>query len=321
MNALPMLAFLNPQRLWALLVLPLLILAYVLALRLKGRTGIRFPNTGILAAILPKQSRWRRHLAVAMTLCSLAALSVAWARPLGIEKVPRERATIIVVIDVSLSMQATDVKPDRMDAAKTAATNFVASLPSQYNVSIVSLSGNPAVLLPPSLDRTAAQRAIASLTEEDGTAIGDAIQASLSSLAQAPLGGDGKAAPGLIVLMSDGGNTTGQAPLVMAEKAATAKVPIDTIAYGTDNGYVDDGGKRYVVAPDRGTLVQIAQLTGGKSWTAESAGQLKDAYKSVGSDVGYQPVKKEITAQYAMYALAFAVIAALGAVSMAARWP
>ena len=135
------LAFKTPERLWALLVLPALIIAYLVLMRLKGRTSLRFTNTGVLGRVIGSQRRWTRHLAVFMSLCSLVALTLAWAQPLGTEKVPRERATVIMVIDTSLSMQATDVDPNRLDAAKAAAKQFVDALPDSYNVALVSLNG------------------------------------------------------------------------------------------------------------------------------------------------------------------------------------
>lgn len=313
--------FKNPGRLWTLALLPLLVIAYFLALRLKGRTGIRYTNTAVLGAIMPKQSQWRRHLAVAMSLCSLVALSMAWARPMGLERVPRERATVVVVIDSSQSMMATDVKPNRLDAAKTEAKDFINTLPDGFNVAVVSLSGSSSVRMPPSIDRAATLRAIDGIQLQDGTAIGDAIESSLSAIKQAPLGNDKKPAPGLVVMLSDGTNTTGAAVAGAAAKAKSQKVPVYTIAYGKQTGYVDLDGKRERVPPDPKLLQQVSQATGGKSWSADSAGELKDVYKDVKSQVGYEEVRKERTAQYALYALAFATVAALGAVSMAARWP
>lgn len=313
--------FKQPERLWVLMVLPLLIALYIIALRLKGRTGIRYTNTGILGAIVGRQSRWRRHLAVAMSLCSLVALGLAWARPLGVEKVPRERATIVVVIDSSLSMKATDVKPNRLDAAKSAAKDFINSLPASFNVSVVALNGSPSVVMPPSVDRGATLRAIEGIELAESTAIGDAIDKSLAAIKMAPLGDDKKPAPGLVVLLSDGTSTQGGDPVQAAASAKAAKVPIYTIAYGTQTGYVDVDGTRERVPPDAQVLKQIAQASGGKAWGADSASELKNVYKDVKSAVGYEEVRKERTAQYALYALAFATIAALGAVSMAARWP
>jgi len=304
------------------MALPILIAVYIIGLHLSKRSGIRYTNTGLLAAVLPKQSQWRRHVSVAMALCSLVLISGAWARPAGIEQVPRERATIVLIIDCSMSMKATDVAPNRLDAVKEAASAFVTQLPIQYNVAIVSLSGSPSSLSPPSTDRAMTLRAINSLDFENGTAIGDAISVGLSTIAQAPTAdNETRPAPALMILLSDGGNTKGTDPTAAARLADEAGVPIYTIAFGTMSGYVDLDGQRNNVAPDKDLLNQIAAMTRARALDAASASQLDSVYQTLRSEVGYEDVNKEVTARWALYALACAVVAALGAVSMAARWP
>lgn len=313
--------FLNPERLWWLLLIPVLVAAYIYLGRRKNRSGMRFTNTSVLGAVVPVQSQWRRHLAVALSLLSLAALTIAWGRPSGVDHVPRERATIVLVLDVSQSMAATDVKPNRLDAAKAEAKEFVASMPATYNVALVSLSGNPASRMPPTTDRGQVNRAIDALTLQDSTAVGDAINVAMSTLQSAPKADDGSVPPGAIVLLSDGQNTAGRSPTQEAAEAAKAKVPIYTIAYGTENGYVDLDGKREPVPPDKDLLQRIASLTNGQFYTAENVGQLSSVYENIRSEVGYEEVRKEVTATWAGYGLAFAVVAALAAVSLGARWP
>jgi Ca-activated chloride channel family protein len=315
------LSFLNPERLWVLLIVPVLIAGYIFLVLMKKKTGMRFTNTAILGQVVPKQSQWRRHLAVALSIAALIALSLAWARPNGIEMQPRERATVVLVIDISLSMQATDVKPTRLDAAKEAALTFVKALPAQYNLSVVSLSGNPSVRLPPTTDRVQAQQAIRSLKVQESTAVGESIYTALSALQMAPKGTDSTPAPGAIVLLSDGQNTAGRSPAQAANEAKKQSIPVYTIAYGTENGYVDLDGKRERVPPDKALLAGIAVATGGQTYTAENLDQLDRVYNNIRSEVGQTPVKKETTALWAGYGLAFAVVAALAAVSLGARWP
>jgi Ca-activated chloride channel homolog len=288
---------------------------------MKKKTGMRFTNTAILGQVVPKQSQWRRHLAVALSIAALVALSLAWARPNGIEMQPRERATVVLVLDTSLSMQATDVKPTRLDAAKEAALTFIKALPAQYNLSVVSLSGNPSVRLPPTTDRVQAQQAIRSLKLQESTAVGESLYTALSALQMAPKGTDSSPAPGAIILLSDGQNTAGRSPAQGANEARKAKVPVYTIAYGTENGYVDLDGKRERVPPDKALLASISAATGGQTYTAENLDQLDRVYNNIRSEVGQTPVKKETTALWAGYGLAFAVVAALAAVSLGARWP
>jgi Ca-activated chloride channel homolog len=315
------LSFLNPERLWVLLIVPVLIAGYIFLVLMKKKTGMRFTNTAILGQVVPKQSQWRRHLAVALSIAALIALSLAWARPNGIEMQPRERATVVLVLDTSLSMQATDVKPTRLDAAKEAALTFVKALPAQYNLAVVSLSGNPSVRLPPTTDRVQAQQAIRSLKVQESTAVGESIYTALSALQMAPKGTDSSPAPGAIVLLSDGQNTAGRSPAQAANEAKKQNVPVYTIAYGTENGYVDLDGQRERVPPDKALLAGISVATGGQTYTAENLDQLDRVYNNIRSEVGQTPVKKETTALWAGYGLAFAVVAALAAVSLGARWP
>lgn len=313
--------FLNPERLWVLAVVPLLVAIYWWVTRLKRRTGMRFTNTAMLDAVMPRQSQWRRHAAVGLSLLSLAALIGAWARPNGIERVPRERATVVLVVDVSRSMEAKDVKPTRLQAAKDLSSSFTKALPAQYNLALVSLSGSPSLKLPPTTDRALAQRAIEGLTPQDSTALGEAVYVGLNAIAMAPKGADGAPAPGAIVLLSDGASDLGRSVQQAGAAASKAKVPIYTIAYGTANGSVDVDGKRYAVPPDVAGMQALAAQTGGQASTAENAGQLDSVYKNLATAVGYEEVKKETTALWAGYGLGFAVLAALAAVSLGARWP
>ena len=258
----PQLSFLSPDRLLILLVIPLLVAAYIFATRRKNRRGMRFTNTSMLDVVVPKQSQWRRHLAVALSLLSLVTLTAAFAQPSTQIDVPRERATVVIVIDASQSMQATDVAPNRLAAAKAAAIEFVQKIPDKYNVSVVSMAGNSSILVPPTLAHNTVENAINSIQLQDGTAIGEGIYTALRALQQAPK--DPKQArlgrPGAIVMLTDGSNTAGRAPMQAAAEARTAKVPIYTIAYGTENGYVDLDGKREPVPVDHELMKQIAAV-------------------------------------------------------------
>jgi Ca-activated chloride channel family protein len=319
----PQLAFLAPDRLLILLIIPALILAYIFASLRKNRRGMRFTNTSMLDVVVPKQSQWRRHLAVALSLLSLITLTAAFARPKTQVDVPRERATVVLVIDASQSMQATDVKPTRLDAAKQAAIDFVKKLPEKYNVSVVSMAGASAVLVPPTTAHNTVENAINSIQLQDSTAIGEGIATALRALQQAPKDpkNPNSIAPGAIVLLSDGSNTTGRSPQQAAAEARAAKVPIYTIAYGTENGYVDLEGKREPVPVDHQEMKQIAAATNGDYFAAATAEQLKKVYENIGSDVGYEKADREVTARFAGYGLALAVLAALGAISLGAKWP
>jgi Ca-activated chloride channel homolog len=319
----PQLSFLSPDRLLILLVIPLLIAAYIFATRRKNRRGMRFTNTSMLDVVVPKQSQWRRHLAVALSLLSLVTLTAAFAQPSTQIDVPRERATVVIVIDASQSMQATDVAPNRLAAAKAAAIEFVQKIPDKYNVSVVSMAGNSSILVPPTLAHNTVENAINSIQLQDGTAIGEGIYTALRALQQAPKDPSkpDSVAPGAIVMLTDGSNTAGRAPMQAAAEARTAKVPIYTIAYGTENGYVDLDGKREPVPVDHELMKQIAASTNGRYFSAATIDELKAVYDNINSEVGYEKAEREVTSRFAGYGLAFAVLAALGAISLGAKWP
>jgi len=273
--------------------------------------------------VIPRDRTWLRHVAVGLSILSLLTLTLAFAKPKDQVSVPRERATIVVTIDVSLSMEAQDVEPNRLDAAKIAAEQFVNSLPPKFNVALVSFAGTAVTLVPPTLDRGAVTAGIQALRPQASTAIGEGIYTSLAALAQVPPDPDNPkaVAPARIVLLSDGKTQVGRASDEAAQAARAQSVPIYTIAYGTADGYIEIGGRREPVPVDRAELRRIAQISGGEDYTATSAGQLKEVYKDIGSSVGTEKVDKEVTSRYAGLGLGFAILAALGLSSLAARWP
>jgi Ca-activated chloride channel homolog len=315
--------FSEPSRLLWLLAVPVLVALYVWATKRRNKRGMRFTNTGMLGAVVRRQSQWRRHLTVALSLLSLISLTGAWAKPFDQVDVERDRATIVVVLDISQSMQATDIRPDRFSVAKTEAKEFVKSLPERFNVALVTLSGNPALVIPPTLDRNAVIRAIDTRELQDSTAIGESIVVGLRAMEQAPKSEadqDGLP-PGAIVLLTDGQNTTGRPAEQGAQEAADAKVRVYTIGYGTENGYVDIDGTREPAPVNNDQLASVAKATGAEHFRAGSPDQLKQVYSDIGRAVGYEKAERETTAAWAGWGLGFAALAALCAISLAARWP
>jgi Ca-activated chloride channel family protein len=317
-----MLQFLAPSRLWLLLLIPALVGLYLAMVQRKRNRNARVGRT-MFDLVIPRDRTWLRHVAVGLSILSLLTLTLAFAKPKDSVAVPRERATIVVAIDVSLSMMATDVQPNRLDAAKAAAQNFVLSLPAKFNVSLVSFAASATTLVPPTLDRGAVTAAIGSLTPQTGTAIGEGIYTSLAALLQVPPDPDNPKAvvPGRIVLLSDGKTQIGRPSDQAARAALAQKVPIYTIAYGTEGGYIDVQGRREPVPVDKAELARVSRISGGEAYSAGSAGELKQVYKDIGSSVGKEKVDKEVTSRYAGFGLAFAILAALGMVSLGARWP
>lgn len=289
---------------------------------LAGRTKQR-PMSSRLRMVVPKDAAWKRHGAVLLALLSLASLIVAWAIPMGTVDKPRDRATIVVAIDVSWSMEARDIEPDRLTAAQASAKTFVASLPERFNVALVSFAATADIVVPPTIDRGVVERAIDGLQLAPSTAVGEGIYKSLDALKLVPEDPDDPDAvpPAAIVLLSDGATNSGRSSAGASEEAKAQGVPIYTIAYGTDNGYVMQDGQRQRVAVDHYELSEIARISGGKKYAAESSGQLTEVYEAIRESVGTEQVPAEITDQYAGLAIVFAVLAALGVISLGARWP
>ncbi len=313
--------FFNPERLWAWTVILILLLAYIAILLVRRPRSMRYTQISVLDVVAARQSRWSRHLVVIASLAAFALTVGAWARPVGMEKVPRERATVVIVLDRSLSMQANDVHPTRFEAAKATAKDFVSSLPESYNVSVVALSGSSSVLTPPTTDRQLVNKVIDSMELAEGSAISEAIDAALGAIAMAP-GDDTTPPPAAIVMLTDGEDTSQESSADRsANEAKRKQVPIYTIAYGTLNGYVDLDGRRENVPPDKEYLERISQITGGKSLEAKSASQLAEVWKEMRSEVAYEDLPREVSARWALYACLAAMIAAGGVVSMGARWP
>lgn len=318
----PLIGFFHPGRLWFLVLVPVLLLLYGILL---SRRSSRSRTTGhsLLHRVLPRQSAWKRHVAVIAAVLSLASLTVAFAQPTDVVYVPRERATVVIAIDVSLSMEAEDVAPNRIEAAKEAAEGFVDRLPIGFNVALVSFGGAATIVVPPTLDRGLVKASIQNLQLIPSTAIGEGIYASLDALALAPPDPDSpdEPAPGAIVLLSDGYTNIGRGSATAAQDSKEVGYPIYTIAYGTPNGYVVKNGRREAVPVNPAELYTVAQESGGEAFEAASSGELERVYSSIARSVGVEPVDQEVTEMYAGIALAFALLASLALVSLAARWP
>lgn len=314
-----MLEFVQPQRLWALAVIPLIAVLYVV---LSGRATHR-PMSSRLRLVVPKDAAWKRHGAVLLALLSLGSLIIAWAVPKDYVDRPRDRATIVVTLDVSWSMEADDVDPNRLAAAQAGAKAFVESLPERFNVAFVTFAGTADIAVPPTIDRGVIARAVDAVQLAPSTAVGEGVYTSLEALKLVPPDPDDPeaVAPAAVVLLSDGATNIGRSSAGAAEQARSLGVPIYTIAYGTDNGYVEQDGQRQRVAVDHYELSEIARLSGGKKYAAESSGQLREVYNAIRKSVGTEQVPAEVTDRYAGLSIIFAALAALGVVSLGARWP
>jgi Ca-activated chloride channel family protein len=308
--------------LWLLLAVAALVAAYVwVQVRGRKRAAVRFTNLALLATVAPKRPGWQRHVGAALLALAMVAMVLGLARPERDEKVARRRAVVIMAIDVSISMKATDVAPTRLAAAKAAADTFAESLPASVKLGLVSFAGHASVLLAPTTDHEAVIRSVDSLQLQEATAIGDAVLTSLSAVRAAGIGETGGKAPATIVLMSDGGTTVGTPNDEAAAQAKAAKVPVTTIAFGTADATIDYEGRTVPVPVQPAELARLASQTGGKALTAETASQLEDAYKDVSGVVGYTTEHHELTTWAIAAALGLALLAAAASLRWTSRLP
>jgi Ca-activated chloride channel family protein len=317
--------FLAPDRL-LLLLLPLALTGlYVWLSRRRRHHAVRLPTTRVLATVSPRRPGWRRHGPAAVALLTLVLLVVALARPVRDERVPREAAIVVLAVDVSASMTATDVAPSRIDAAVAAATDFIDDVPDRFQLGLVAFDGSARVLATPSVDHGAVRGALQRLTPGEGTAAGDGIDAALdavaASLEAAGAEAGGQGLPASIVLLSDGATTVGRPVESAARDAADQDVPVSTIAFGTDRGAVVVRGEVVPVPADREAMEEVAEITGGTSAEAETADELRDVYDDIGARVGSVVEEREVARTFLGVALVALLAAVAGSFVWAARLP
>jgi Ca-activated chloride channel family protein len=327
-------SFASPELLLGLLLVPIALIGYLFVQRRRSRYAVRFTNVDLLSNLVPRSPGWRRHLPPVLGL----------ARPSMVLAVPREEATIMLTMDVSRSMRATDVDPNRLTAAQQAATDFVDRLPEQFRIGLVAFSTEARLVVEPTTDRAEIREALASLRADGGTAMGDAIDLALDASGAVPeatptpeasaepepsaepdpsASPEADAVPVVAeVVLSDGANSTGTLePIEAAQRAAELGVPIYTIALGTNEGTVDVPNplgmlESMPVPPDPETLATIAEMTGGRFFEAPTAEELTAIYESLGSKVGYVEEEQEVTQLFAAAGLLFVLVGG----ALAAHW-
>ncbi len=311
-----MIRFLQPV--WLVSAVPVLLLAgaYMWRARHRRSYAMKFTNVDLLHSIASDRVGWRRRFPVVTLILALLVLSTALARPTVDAKKPLERATIMLAVDVSLSMESTDVAPNRLRAAQLAATDFVTTMPPRYNVGLVAFANSADVLVSPTKDRSAITRAIDGLRLHDWTATGEAVYACLSAIRSVPADGASGPPPARIVLLSDGYLTVGRPIEQAAQAAAAAKVPVSTIAYGTSKGTVTIDGLTQAVPADRRSLRELAQLTHGHFYQAASVAQLTQVYQDLGSSIVFKTVPREVT----QWDAGVALLCAFGAAGVRLFW-
>ena len=349
-------SLLSPWLLLLLLIVPLLLALYVWMLRRKRKYAVRYSSLTLIREALPRRSRWRQYLPVALFLLALASLLFATARPVALAQVPLNRSTIILALDVSRSMCATDVEPNRLAVAQEAARSFVRDQTDGTQIGLVAFADFAELIVAPTADKRVLEEAIRNLTTARGTAIGSATLKSLDAIAEVNpavvssgvnLSGpdtSGAAAgffqPDIIVLLTDGANTRGPSPLAAAQQAADRQVRVYTIGFGTTNpsqmictqaqmggnvlygggfggGSFGGGGDfRRYLLIDEPTLQEMADITGGAYYRAENAEQLLDVFRNLPTQIVLQQERLEISVFFA----ALGAILATTAVSLSLWW-
>ena len=328
-------SFASPERLLLLVVVAGFAVAYVIVQRLGHRYAVRFTNLDLLDTVAPDRPGWRRHVPALGFILLSGLLVVAFARPQDEERVPREEAVVIMAIDVSLSMDADDVDPTRIEAAQDADQSFIDDLPDDIRLGLVSFSGTTS-LVGPTRDHGEIRNAIERLQLSEGTAIGeavitglDAIEAELEAIADSREDGSGGdessdgasdeaddgPPPAAMVVMSDGETTVGRPVEEAASAAEDLGIPVSTIAFGTEDGVIEVPGEGTVDVPVReGDLEDLADETGGTFFSAESLDELEAVYADIGAAFGFDTVERDISSWFVGAALVAAFVT--GALSL-----
>ncbi|MCZ2109888.1 MAG: VWA domain-containing protein [Dehalococcoidia bacterium] len=338
-----------PAALLFLLLIPVAGIAYIMMQRRRGRYAVRFTNLDLLANIVEGAPAWRRHVPAVVYLGALAALLLALARPHVDQQVPKD-GTVVLVTDISGSMNATDIQPTRLAAAQSAAEALVRQLPGGFRVAVMSFSNVVQVRLTPTTDKRAVEQALGAMVPNGGTAMGDAILRALDLIAAdeqaqtkaAPSTGAGTPTPtptpaaggsgqparpkAVIVLLSDGASNTGADPIEAATQAKDANVPIYTIALGTPDGVAevrDNLGRlrRVAVPPDPGTLQSVSETTGAESFDAPSASQLESIYASLGEKIGHDTKQRDVTPAFVGAGVALILLGGVSSLFWFNRFP
>lgn len=311
-------SFAEPGFLLALLLVPLAVLAQVVARRRANRHVVRFTGVSTLKLASLAEPAWRRHVPTALLLAAIASLVFALAKPQRSVAVPLERASIMLVTDHSRSMLANDVEPNRLTAAKRSAGTFLGQVPKRVRVGVVAFSDAPDAVQSPSEDRGPVRTVIHDQVADGATATGEALATALDMLVTDRGQPGRKRVPAAVVLLSDGKTTTGRDPVTVARTARRLRIPIFTVSLGTRDATVPDPvfGRPLPAAPDPGTLERIAETSDGRAFTAQDEKQLSAIYKALGSQLGTKKERRETTVPFAVIA-AFLIVGA-GAASV--RW-
>ncbi|MEJ5919838.1 MULTISPECIES: VWA domain-containing protein [unclassified Corynebacterium] len=321
--------FAHPWWLLALVVPVVFGVGYAWVVRKRKERAIAFGNFTIVASVSGRGNPWLKHLGPVSALIALTLLVIAIAGPISETKVARNRATVMLVVDVSYSMSATDVKPDRLTAAKEAGREFIDSLPDDLNVGLVTFSGRTQTPVTPTTDHETVSRALEGATLDSATATGDAIAAATNAITQfgESIKGTEGAPPATVVMLSDGKQTIPtelddpRGAYTAADEAAKAGIPVNTISFGTREGEITVDGETIPVPNDDDSLMEIARRTEGEFYAASSLEQLRDVYSELTADIGYELRRAENPRPWLIAAFAVLALSAAGSLWSARRVP
>jgi Ca-activated chloride channel family protein len=312
-----------------LLVVLVLVGLYIAAQLARQRRVLRFANMELLESVAPQRpNRWR-HLPAVLLVASLVLFTIAMAGPTRDVRIPRNRAVVMLVIDVSQSMRATDIEPNRLAAAQVAAKQFADELTPGINLGLIAYAGTATVLVSPTTNRDATKQAIDKLQVADRTATGEGIFTALQAIATvgAVIGGGDTPPPARIVLFSDGKETVPSNPdnpkgaYTAARTAKDQGVPISTISFGTPYGYVEINDQRQPVPVDDETMKKVAQLSGGQSYSASNLSELKGVYSTLQQQIGYETIRGDASTGWLRLGSLVLALAALAALLINRRLP
>ncbi len=302
---------------------------YILLQLARQRRMLRFANMELLESVAPRRPSSWRHLPAILLVLSLVLFTIAMAGPTNDVRIPRNRAVVMLVIDVSQSMRATDVQPNRMAAAQEAAKQFADELTPGINLGLIEYAGTATVLVSPTTNREATKNALDKLQFADRTATGEGIFTALQAIATvgAVIGGGDTPPPARIVLFSDGKETMPTNPdnpkgaFTAARTAKDQGVPISTISFGTPYGFVEINDQRQPVPVDDTTMKKVAELSGGNWYNAASLAELKAVYASLQQQIGYETIKGDASTSWLRLGALVLALAALAALLINRRLP
>ena len=302
---------------------------YIVLQLARHRRMLRFANMDLLESVAPKRPSQWRHVPAILLVLSLVLFTIAMAGPTNDVRIPRNRAVVMLVIDVSQSMRSTDVPPNRMVAAQEAAKQFADELTPGINLGLIEYAGTATVLVSPTTNREATKNGLDKLQFADRTATGEGIFTALQAIATvgAVIGGGDKPPPARIVLFSDGKETMPTNPdnpkgaFTAARTAKDQGVPISTISFGTPYGFVEINGQRQPVPVDDSTMKRVAELSGGSWYNAGSLAELKAVYASLQEQIGYETIKGDASAGWLRLGALVLAVAALAALLINRRLP